>query len=254
MAKFCSSCGAQLDEAAKFCPGCGTQQVQAQQPNVPQYQQSYAPPPSLPKKKSKAPLIVGGAIALVVLIVAIALAGRKDNSPTPTPPGYNSGGIPTAGGNPGQATQPPATQPQQPGGNIDHAIVGYWASTNFLTYSEINSGNYAYSTQSTEGWIFNSDGTFHLFFHTSGTRQLNGLSQYKGNYRIEGDRIYFTNVMSSWKNYDKPGNSCDFETSKDFMITYEFQDNGKAMSINKSNIIGDYSSDAFRTYLHFIEE
>ena len=232
MAKFCTGCGAQLDDAAKFCPGCGTQTVPAGAQQV----QAQQPAPPVPKKKSKAALIIAGAAALVVLIVVIALAGKEDNSPAPTPPGYNSGGIPTVGG------------------NIDHAIVGYWASTNFLTYSEINSGNYAYSTQSTEGWIFNSDGTFHIFFHTYGTRQINGLSQYKGNYRIEGDRIYFANVMSSWKNYDKPERSNDFETSKDFMITYEFQDNGKAMSINKSNILGDYSPDAFRTYLHYIEE
>ena len=126
MAKFCTGCGTQLGDAAKFCPSCGAQQVQAQQPNAPQHQQAYAPALAAPKKKSKAPLIiVGGAVALVVLIAVVAFSGRGgDNGPAPYTPGYSGGGVPTEGGNPGQAAQPPATQ--QPNGSINPDLVGQW--------------------------------------------------------------------------------------------------------------------------------
>jgi len=150
--------------------------------------------------------------------------------------------------------QQPAATPPSGGDAINHPIVGYWASTNFFTYAEIRTGNYAHSSQNTEGWMFESDGTFHRFLHTSGNRSFNGLSQNKGNYRIDGDRIYFTNVLESWKSYDNPERSYDFRTRNDFMITYDFQDNGKALSINRSNLIGDYDPDVFRTYLHYIAE
>lgn len=39
MAKFCSNCGAQLDDAAQFCPGCGTKTAE------PQQAQQQTPPP-----------------------------------------------------------------------------------------------------------------------------------------------------------------------------------------------------------------
>jgi len=102
------NCGKQLDEAAKFCAGCGAKseqpapvqaaqpqqppqaqpyiqpQQQYQQPYAPQYQQAYAP---APKPKSKTPLIVGGiggALALVFVVVLIAtnvfgLLGKIDS-------------------------------------------------------------------------------------------------------------------------------------------------------------------------------
>ncbi|MCL2160076.1 MAG: Ig-like domain-containing protein, partial [Oscillospiraceae bacterium] len=77
MAKFCNNCGKQLDATTKFCASCGAQQPQAPpqpqpQPQPPQYQQAYAP---APKPKSKTPLIVGGiggALAVILLVVLIA--------------------------------------------------------------------------------------------------------------------------------------------------------------------------------------
>jgi len=137
---------------------------------------------------------------------------------------------------------------------IDHAIVGYWASTDFFTYSEIKTGKYAYSTQNAEGWVFERDGTFHFFLHTTGNRSFNGLSQRKGNYRIEDDKIYCTDVLESWKSYDNPERFHDFRPGNDFMLTYEFRDNGKAMGLNRSNLIGDYDPAVYLTHFHYIEE
>ena len=79
MNKSCINCGAQLDEAAKFCAGCGTQQAeppaQAEvQPPIQQAQpviQPEAQPPK--KKKSKKPLIIGGAVGAVALALAAVL-------------------------------------------------------------------------------------------------------------------------------------------------------------------------------------
>ena len=113
MAKFCSNCGAQLDEAAKFCPGCGTQtvaagaqtvaagaqQIQAQQPYAPQpvqpaplYSPPSAPAPAAPKKKNKTLFIIAGAaVAVVALVVAliVALSGKS---------GGNGGGVNASSG------------------------------------------------------------------------------------------------------------------------------------------------------------
>ena len=162
----------------------------------------------------------------------------------------------SAGGD--ATTQSPETQksadPPSGGDSIDHAIVGYWASTDFFTYSEIKTGNYAYSTQNAEGWIFERDGTFHFFLHTTGNRSFNGLSQRKGNYRIEDDRIYCTDVLESWKSYDNPERSHDFRPGNDFMLTYEFRENGKAIGLNRSNLIGDYDPAVYLTHFHYIEE
>jgi len=146
MAKYCTSCGAPLEGAAKFCPGCGTQTVAvgtqtvpagAKAPESPQPVQQaplYSPPsvpaPAAPKKKSKAPLIVGGAIALVALIAVIAFSGRgSGNGPAPYSPDYSSGGVSTTSGNPGQSAQPTEPPTQQPSGNIDKSkFTGEWDS------------------------------------------------------------------------------------------------------------------------------
>ena len=115
MTKFCTGCGAQLSDEAKFCPSCGAQQVQAQQPYAPQHQQAYAPAPAAPKKKSKAPLIIGGAIALVILITVVAFSGREDSgldpggndSPTHSAPGPTFGNSMNSLGNTTSTSRPP---------------------------------------------------------------------------------------------------------------------------------------------------
>ena len=48
MAKFCHSCGAQLEDGAGFCFNCGARQV-ADQPAQPAPQQTYAQPAPQPQ-------------------------------------------------------------------------------------------------------------------------------------------------------------------------------------------------------------
>lgn len=69
MAKFCSTCGAQLPDTANVCSNCGTPLASAQQPAAPQYQQpmGYARP-----AKSLTDVVVG--LLNVAMIVFLALA------------------------------------------------------------------------------------------------------------------------------------------------------------------------------------
>ena len=46
MAKFCSSCGARLEDAVKFCPSCGSPQA-APPPQQPMQQQQQSPAPPM---------------------------------------------------------------------------------------------------------------------------------------------------------------------------------------------------------------
>ncbi|MDR2687183.1 MAG: zinc ribbon domain-containing protein, partial [Oscillospiraceae bacterium] len=96
MAKFCTGCGAPIEDAAKFCVSCGTPNTQPEpqpQPQAapPQYQQPqqyqqpypaypppqpYAAPPAAakPKKKHKGLKILLGFVgAIVLLIVSIPI-------------------------------------------------------------------------------------------------------------------------------------------------------------------------------------
>lgn len=94
---YCTNCGAKLIEGSKFCAECGeqvksaegvqvTQQPQNQQmytqSQQPQNQQSYIQyqQPQSNKTKSKAPVIIGIASAIVVIaiICAVAIAGGSD--------------------------------------------------------------------------------------------------------------------------------------------------------------------------------
>jgi len=95
MAKFCTGCGAPLEDAAKFCASCGAQvEQQAQPPQPPQplqppqpppyaqyqqppYQQPYMPAPPAPPKKSKKPLIIGGSVGALAIVLAIVLVATN---------------------------------------------------------------------------------------------------------------------------------------------------------------------------------
>jgi len=80
LANFCSNCGAKLEDDEKICTDCGVplvtdfpvHKVQPVQP------QSPKPVPVVPKKKSKAPLIIGcivaaGLFVFALFVVAIVL-------------------------------------------------------------------------------------------------------------------------------------------------------------------------------------
>ena len=80
---FCSNCGAQHSDAEKFCGECGYPTAKTAAPvQTAQPQQAVAPPPiqqpayqseAPVKKKSKKPLIIGGATGVVVLGLAAVL-------------------------------------------------------------------------------------------------------------------------------------------------------------------------------------
>jgi len=206
MAKFCVNCGANLGDSANFCASCGTQQGAAPQQTQPvqqqpfqQYPPPYAPAPA-PKPKNKAlPILLGGAALLAVLIIIIAAAGREDSSHAPTPPGYNGSGIPTAGGNPGQATQP-----QQPSGNLDTNLIGSW---NHIRRDMT-------SLETISSWyIFHENGTFKY----STTWQSRA---YYGKYSVSDGTIHFSEVW--WFEYLANGEESEHEKRSDFVLDYDF--------------------------------
>lgn len=85
---FCPNCGKEIPENTKYCNNCGlpvenntaseaapdnTQQPDAQQTNTSNYSsmETHYVPPVIPKKKSKAPIIIAIVIAAVVLVSVI---------------------------------------------------------------------------------------------------------------------------------------------------------------------------------------
>lgn len=89
---FCSKCGSQVPDGSKFCPGCGVRvgtqagPAPAPQPTAPTYQASpaqpspYAPqsgtggPGSGRPRRSKRPIIIGAALAVVAVAAIAAFA------------------------------------------------------------------------------------------------------------------------------------------------------------------------------------
>ena len=92
MAKFCTSCGAPLDDAVKFCTNCGAQNTAPQPAPVPvasAQPPTYAPQLPPAKKRLKPPVLIGAVAALVALIAIIAISAHKDGpgpSLGPKPP------------------------------------------------------------------------------------------------------------------------------------------------------------------------
>ena len=82
MAKFCNSCGAQLDDNTTFCNNCGTKVEAAPQAATTNATPSKAPA-SLPKfDKNMLKFIVPAAAAIIVLIIVISvIAGNGYKKP-----------------------------------------------------------------------------------------------------------------------------------------------------------------------------
>ena len=94
--KFCTQCGAQLEDNSRFCTNCGTPVGQTQQAapqeqswdnwNAPQQPvPGYVPGNQQPPKKNKTGLIIGlvvGIVAVIVLAIVFLFAG-KDEAPAP---------------------------------------------------------------------------------------------------------------------------------------------------------------------------
>ena len=89
MAKFCPSCGTQLDDAAQFCASCGTkfegvkqteEFVQVEQPTQSKWQSvgtapEYGAAESLPPKKNNKIWLILGGILIALLLCALAAVG-----------------------------------------------------------------------------------------------------------------------------------------------------------------------------------
>ena len=129
MAKFCSNCGAQVEEGAGFCPVCGTPQGQYTEPQgqytapqgqytPPQGQQQYAPAYQAPAPQKKGlpkwllvVIIAAAAVVAVLLIVNLAGGGGGDtgkDDPGTDDPGTSDPPVtdvpgPGEGGEDGQA-------------------------------------------------------------------------------------------------------------------------------------------------------
>ena len=97
--KFCTQCGAQLDDNSKFCTNCGNPVGQPQQPapqeqswenwNAPQQPvPGYVPGGNQqPPKKNKTGLIIGlvvGIVAVIVVALVFLLGGKEETPVTPT--------------------------------------------------------------------------------------------------------------------------------------------------------------------------
>lgn len=84
MSKFCTTCGAALDDNATFCVSCGAQQAAPAAPAAPVYAAPAAPEAPAPAKKSNKGLITGLIIAGVVValvLVFFLFFGSKPTDP-----------------------------------------------------------------------------------------------------------------------------------------------------------------------------
>ena len=105
----------------------------------------------------------------------------------------------TAGGTAtiGRAPAPETTLP--PNGDIDPKLVGMWSSGLSAVGDWFNAatGAYAYTSGNIEGIEFTAEGLFRYFRMMSGNignDQYVFYTLHNGNYRVEGNLIYCTNV------------------------------------------------------------
>ena len=140
-------------------------------------------------------------ILTLALILAFSLAACGDNGGDPS--GGGLGDI-TVGGSstPGQTE----SQTQQPSGNIEPKLIGVWGSGIDVlgTWYSYVSGAYE-STAGTVGGIeFRADGTFESVWVIAG-KKMTTQSNFKGNYKVDGNKIFLTNVMYKFTSVDDDG-------------------------------------------------
>ena len=116
-----------------------------------------------------------------------------------------------------------------PSGNIDPKLVGIWgrgldALGDWHNYS---TGAYEFSSATVRGIEFKADGTFNsmeILSGRTGTLQV----FFKGNYRVEGSAIYFTNLLHKQTSLDRNNNikdtSHDYKSVANQILLFEFVD------------------------------
>ena len=140
----------------------------------------------------------------LALILAIAFAACSFDIGG----GMSGGGFGdiTVGGSsdsPGENTPTPGqmeSQTQQQGAHIDHPVVGIWGSgiNTYGDYHNVTTGAYSHTSGEIKAIEFKADGTFNCFKISVGG--IGGDKVFiqgfhKGNYRIDSEMIYLTNVM-----------------------------------------------------------
>ena len=104
----------------------------------------------------------------------------------------------------------PTPTPTPPSGNT--TLIGRWSYSSVSswlgsgeTWIDISTTDYSGTHFSDfEGWEFKSDGTFYNFYMTTGSQtaaHLNGISFYRGSYKVNGDELSFSNVEEKWLNF-----------------------------------------------------
>ena len=127
-----------------------------------------------------------------------------------------------------ETTQPPSV-------NIDSELVGTWGYgiNNTSTYYNYYSGDLVSINGTAEIIDFLADGTFTAFFAliggTGGKKVF--FIYHKGDYKVENDIIYLTNVMRKGQYYldnvlqtNKPGDTFDWRLLPDQRLKYFFNE------------------------------
>ena len=108
---YCRNCGSRINDNAKYCASCGQVVPKTQQPSQPQqptYRQPQYAPPAPAKKKSSAPLLVGGIAGLCVIAIIVVVTYTNFFSLS------NENGVSDS---PSQTTRP--ISPETPAGKTD---------------------------------------------------------------------------------------------------------------------------------------
>jgi hypothetical protein len=149
---------------------------------------------------------------------ALAIAVRIADNLKDKPLDYTQGGQ--------QATPSPS-------GNVDHAIIGVWSSgiSNIGDWHNSITGNYISTLGSVYGIEFKADGTFNSVSITVGTTLGGHQDLFKGNFKVEGNKIYLTNVMNKFTGVDKNNqirnDSHDYKPFENHILSFEiFDHNG----------------------------
>lgn len=219
---FCTNCGQPLPPGAVFCTNCGQVQGQDSPPPAQQYApppvQQYAPPPVYtpqygvppPVPKSKAPLFIGIAVGVLVIIgavVGISLLPKSGTNTTTIPEtSRTTRATTTQGGNaettaPTETTATPITEPPASGMVISQGVnpddLGNFIEGVFY----FNNGDFVFFPH------YDASGSAHIYLYNIAEDSLTTIFDGYGWSLIEyNNYLYFagnpgTNIDNSYSLY-----------------------------------------------------